>query len=156
MNTKTLPTHGEAKTALDNLLNDFADSRQINESDIQTAFTGIENSLNVRDYLLGGLGLTFTDFTDRMTFLSLFSVAGESANIEAIRGAYQYEEGLTVAALESLTKAHDLDPEHALTRLIFQVIKSGWAVNAFEQMRNELHPKVIEKLSELSGDKVGK
>ena len=90
-----------------------------------------------------------------MTFLSLFSVAGESANIEAIRGAYQYEEGLTVAALESLAKADELEAGHALTSLIFQVIKSGWAVNAFEQMRNELHPRVIEKLADLAGEKVG-
>jgi tetratricopeptide (TPR) repeat protein len=154
--TKTqLPTNLEAKTALDSALSSFLDSAPINEADIQTAFLGIANGIQIRDYALGLIGLNVNDDSDRFRFLNLFNVAGESAHLEAIRGAYLYEAGLNEEAVTALNKAHQLDPKNSLTTLLKRVISSGWSGSAFAQMRNELHAKVEAGIKEIEGDTVG-
>lgn len=154
--TKTqLPTNLEAKTALDSALSSFLDSAPINEADIQTAFLGIANGIQIRDYALGLIGLNVNDDSDRFRFLNLFNVAGESAHLEAIRGAYLYEAGLNEEAVTALNKAHQLDPKNSLTTLLKRVISAGWSGSAFAQMRNELHEKVEAGIKEIEGDTVG-
>jgi tetratricopeptide (TPR) repeat protein len=154
--TKTqLPTNLEAKTALDSALSAFLDSAPINEADIQTAFSGIANGIQIRDYALGLIGLNVNDDADRFRFLNLFNVAGESAHLEAIRGAYLYEAGLNGEAMEALNKAHELDPKNSLAMLLKRVISAGWPSASFASMRNELHPKVEAGIKEIEGDKVG-
>lgn len=155
MNTKALPTNLEAKTALDSALSSFLDSAPINEQDIQTAFSGIANGIQIRDYALGLVGLKINDDSDRFRFLNLFTVAGESAHFEAIRGAYLYEAGLIEEAKNTLNLAHEMDPSNSLTTLLKRVIGSGWPVGAFASMRNEVHPKVEAGLLEIGADTVG-
>jgi tetratricopeptide (TPR) repeat protein len=150
-----LPTNLEAKTALDSAVCAFLDSSPINETDIQTAFIGIANGIQIRDYALGLVGLKINDDADRFRFLNLFNVAGESAHFEAIRGAYYYEAGLNDEAMNTLNKAHELDPKNSLTTLLKRVIGSGWPSAAFASMRNELHAKVEAGIKEIEGDKVG-
>ena len=154
--TKTqLPTNQEAKTALDSALSSFLDSAPISEADIQTAFSGIANGIQIRDYALGLVGLKINDDADRFRFLNLFNVAGESAHLEAIRGAYLYEAGLNDEARIALDKAHSLDPANSLTMLLKRVMSAGWAGSAFASMRNEVHPKVEAGLLEIGADTVG-
>jgi NAD-dependent oxidoreductase involved in siderophore biosynthesis len=155
MNTKTLPTNLEAKTALDSAISAFLDSAPINEQDIQTAFSGIANGIQIRDYALGLVGLKINDDSDRFRFLNLFNVAGKSAHFEAIRGTYLYEAGLKEEAVNTLNLAHEMDPNNSLTTLLKRVIGSGWPVGAFASMRNELHPKVEAGIKEIEGDTVG-
>jgi hypothetical protein len=139
MNTTTA-NHLDAKNAVDSLFSAFCDSAPINEADLSLSFEGIDNSLQIRDYVLGLIGLNLSDHADRFRFLNLFTVCGESAHVEAIRGAYLYEAGQIEEAREALNKA----PNNSLALLLGRVISSGWPVDAFASMRNELHPKVVE------------
>lgn len=152
--TEVLPTYGEAVKAFDSCLNAFADSALLEESVIRTAYLGIHNGIQVRDYALGAVGLVLP-VTDSIRFLSIFKVVGESAHIEAIKGAYAYEGGEIEVALSYLSSAHALDSKNSLATLLVRVISSGWPSGAFAAMREELHPKVIEHLATLSGVKVG-
>lgn len=153
-NTATLPTYAEAVTAFDLCLNTFADSGILEESVIRTAYLGIDKGIQVRDYALGAVGISLP-LSDSIRFLSIFKVVGESAHIEAIKGAYAYEGGEIEVALGYLAKAHELDSKNSLATLLLRVISSGWPVGAFASMREELHPKVIEGLKALESVKVG-
>jgi hypothetical protein len=140
--TTTTATHTQAKNAVDSLFNAFCDSAPINETDLSLSFEGIDNSKQIRDYVLGLIGLNLADHADRFRFLNLFTVCGESAYLDEIKGAYLYEAGKTEEALETLYKVQN----GALARLLIRVIGSGWPVDAFAAMRNELHEKVVEGL----------
>ena len=153
--TATLPTHSEAKTAFDSALSAFVDSQPIAEADLQTAFKGITNSLTIRDYALGAVGCGISDDSDRFAFLNLFSVCGESADIEAILSAYFYEAENMAEAKAHLQKAFEINPSHSLSTLLNRVFSAGWPSGAFATMRNELHAKVIEQIQANSEVKVG-
>ncbi len=152
--TETLPTYGEAVKAFDSCLNAFANSALLEESVIRTAYLGIHNGIQVRDYALGAVGISLP-VSDSIRFLSIFKVVGESAHIEAIKGAYAYEGGDIEIALGYLAKAHELDAKNSLASLLLRVISSGWPSGAFASMREELHPKVIEGLKALDSVMVG-
>lgn len=152
--TENLPTHEEAVKAFDLCLSTFADSGILEESVIRTAYLGISNGIQVRDYALGAVGLVLP-VSDSVRFLSIFKVAGESAHIEAIKGAYAYEAGEIEIALGYLASAHALDPKNSLASLLVRVISAGWPSGAFVNMREELHPKVVAHVATLSGVIVG-
>lgn len=134
-NTATLPTHAEAVKAFDLCLNTFADSGILEESVIRTAFAGIANGIQIRDYALGACGLSLSA-SDSVRFLSIFKVAGESAHIEAVKGAYAYEAGEIEIALGYLASAHALDSKNSLASLLLRVISAGWPSGAFASMRD--------------------
>lgn len=152
--TATLPTYGEAVKAFDSCLNAFADSALLEESVIRTAYLGIHNGIQVRDYALGAVGLSLP-VSDSIRFLSIFKVVGESAHIEAIKGAYAYEGGESAIAKGFLDSALALDSSCSLASLLVRVMSAGWPSGAFASMREELHPKVIEGLKALDSVMVG-
>jgi hypothetical protein len=146
-----LPTHLEAKNALDSLISSFSDSREMKETDIKTATLGIAHSLQIRDYALGSIGLTF-DNLDALDFVKGLELLGEvSPCLLAIKASIYFEaEDLTEANL-ALDKAFALDPNHPLSLLLRRVFAAGWPPASFASMRDSLHPKVIEGLKELEG-----
>jgi len=144
-----LPTHLEAKSALDSLISTFSDSRLLGETEIKTATLGIANSLQIRDYALGAIGLSF-DSADSLDFIKALEVLGEvSPCLLAIKASIYYEGEDTIGANLALNKALSLDPKHSLSLLLRRVMGAGWPPASFASMRNELHPRVIEGLKEL-------
>jgi hypothetical protein len=146
------PTHLEAKNSLDLCLSRFADSATMEEADIKTAFLGIANSIQIRDYALGALGLSLNDYQDINTFLTLLTaIGGESAHVQSLWSAYAYEAENREEAFAHLNKARELDPKNSLALLLGRVFSAGWPPASFASMRNELHPKVVEGLADLEG-----
>lgn len=146
-----LPTHLEAKTALDSLLNSFQDSRMLEEVAIKTATLGIAESVQIRDYALGAIGITL-DSEDSLAFITAIQLLGQdSAALEAIRGVALYELGQTAEANKALDKALELVNGHSLALLLRRVISAGWPPASFSAMRRELHPKVEAHLADLEG-----
>jgi len=146
-----LPTHLEAKNALDSLLDSFQDSRMLEENAIKTATIGISNSIQIRDYALGAIGISL-DSEDALAFITAIQLLGQdSAALEAIRGAYLYELGQIEEANKALDKALELVNGHSLSLLLRRVISAGWPPASFASMRNELHPKVEAGLKDLEG-----
>jgi len=146
----TYPTHQEAKTSLDLCLELFADSAPMNEADIKTAFHGVANSLQIRDYALGAVGYALNDYQDIRRFFTLFgAIGGESAHLEAVWSAFAYEAGNTEEAYSHLNKAKELDPSNSLAGLLSRVFASGWLPEGLKDMRDICHPKVVEGLKEI-------
>ncbi len=144
-----IPTHLEAKTALDSILESFQDSRMIEETAIKTATLGIAESVQIRDYALGAIGKAL-DSEDSLSFITAIQLLGQdSAALEAIRGAYLYELGNTAEANKALDKALELQNGHSLALLLRRVFSAGWPPASFVAMRNELHPKVEAGLKDL-------
>lgn len=145
-----LPTHLEAKTALDSALSAFADSAPINEQDIKTASLGISNSIQIRDYALGGIPLVLTDYQDITRFMNLLEgIGGASAGASAIFGAFTYEAGYTQEAHTYLDKSLELQNGYSLALLLRRVFSAGWPPASFASMRRELHPRVEAGLKDL-------
>lgn len=146
-----LPTHLEAKNALDSLLDSFQDSRMLEENAIKTATIGISESVQIRDYALGAIGISL-DSEDSLAFITAIQLLGQdSAALEAIRGAYLYELGQIEEAGKALDKALELVNGHSLSLLLRRVMSAGWPPASFASMRNELHPKVEAGLKDLEG-----
>jgi tetratricopeptide (TPR) repeat protein len=146
-----LPTHLEAKNALDTLLDSFQDSRMLEENAIKTATLGIAESVQIRDYALGAIGISL-DSEDSLAFITAIQLLGQdSAALEAIRGAYLYELGQIEEADKALDKALELVNGHSLALLLRRVMRAGWPCESFRSMRNELHPKVEAGLKDLEG-----
>ena len=146
------PTHLEAKNSLDLCLSRFADSATLEEADIKTAFLGIANSIQIRDYALGALGQSLNDYQDINAFLTLLTaIGGESAHVHALWSAYAYESENREDTDSHLSKAKELDPANSLAALLGRVFGAGWPPAAFASMRSELHPRVTEGLADLEG-----
>ena len=146
-----IPTHLEAKTALDSILESFQDSRMIEETAIKTATLGIAESVQIRDYALGAIGKAL-DSEDSLSFITAIQLLGQdSAALEAIRGAYLYELGQIEEANKALDKALELQNGHSLSLLLRRVMLAGWPPASFASMRNQLHPKVEANLADIEG-----
>ena len=152
MEITTYPTHLEAKNSLDLCLELFADSVTMNEADIKTAFLGISNSVQIRDYSLGAVGFALNDYQDINRFFTLLSaIGGESAHLEAVWSAFAYEFENREEAYSHLNKAKELDPANSLATLLGRVFGAGWPPASFASMRDGLHGKVTEGLKDLEG-----
>ena len=146
------PTHLEAKNSLDLCLELFADSKTMEEADIKTAFLGIANSVQIRDYSLGAVGFALNDYQDINRFFTLLgAIGGESAHLEAVWSAFAYEFENREEAYSHLNKAKELDPANSLAMLLFRVFGAGFPPASLGSMRNELHPRVVEGLADLEG-----
>jgi hypothetical protein len=153
MSTEVLnPTHLEAKNSLDSLLNAFADNGVLNDSDVQNAFAGIANSIQIRDYSLGAIPLVLTDYQDISRFMGILELfGGESAHLQAVWSAFAYEAGNSEEAFSHLEKCYSINSENSLGRLLGRVFRANWPHASFTAMRTELHPKVVEALADLEG-----
>lgn len=151
-----LPTHLEAKVALDSLLSAFHYGDPLDEALIKTATLGIAEGVQIRDYALGGIGRALLDPQDCLRFIdSLLILGTNSPALEALKSAYAYEAEDKALAIECLNKALALDPKHSLSALLKRVYSAGWSPTSFAFMRNELHPKVEAGLEALEAVIVG-
>lgn len=148
----TYPTHLESKNSLDALLSAFADNGILNDSDVQNAFAGISNSIQIRDYSLGAIPLVLNDYQDISRFMGILELfGGESAHFQAVWSAFAYEAGNTEEAYSHLKRCSEIDGANSLGLLLNRVFNAGWPHASFASMRNELHPKVVEGLADLEG-----
>ena len=151
------PTHQEAKSALDRLLEGFLDREESSSlQDIETATLGIAKGVQIRDYALGAIGLALGDPADSLAFIEgLMTLGTNSPALEALKGAYAYEAGDKALALECIEKALTLENGHSLSLLLRRVFGAGWPPASFVSMRNELHAKVEAGLAPLEAVLVG-
>jgi hypothetical protein len=79
------------------------------------------------------------------TFLAGMAKQGEDVPFFTLTGMFAYEMGNTKLCKLSLEYAEKNDPTYSLTRLLKQVIMSGWPKESFLTMRSEIHKKVVEQ-----------
>jgi hypothetical protein len=97
--------------------------------------------LQVRDYLLGLIN--GDNITTVMVALDHMMESAPKKYISApasLLALTYYETGQTERALNTLAKAKE---DYPLASLLNRVFTAGWPAESFQQMRQELHPKVV-------------
>ena len=149
MNTVTI---GDAFTALESSLNEYINDGVMSTESIEIFDIAIQNDVNFRDLLLGlpkhhdiykcigfiSYVLNFVDGKNKAPYLTIMS-------------AYAYELGDAKEANLFVQSALTLWEDYSLAQLIKRMIIAGWSKDSLVSMRNELDPKVRERvLEELS------
>ena len=142
-------TVGEAVDLIHNSIMNFEDG--LPTETINKIIYAINNEIQIRDYFLG-LPNVFSIETCR-SFLSYIGASvdeSESYSIFTILSAYFYELDEVELATISLATALQINPNYSLGLLLERVYSAGWSANAFAEMRNDLHEKVVAGLEEMS------
>ena len=109
---------------------------------------GVVNALRdlqVRDYMLGIVN-DIDNSIDTLEFL--IDAAPEYADpARALVATVYYESDRPEDAINTINEASD---QYPLASLLKRVFNSGWPKESFQQMRSELHPKVV---ATIFGDK---
>ena len=140
-------TYGSAVEAIDALLSEFAKNEPLSADNAEIVSFAVNNDLQIRDYLLGGLPETLTAEGAIHFLTDLLPLVAEADRVPfyTLMTAFYHEMGDTDLAHASLFTAQSLNPNYSLARLLEQVL--GREIN-FAEMRAELHPKVVEHINE--------
>lgn len=104
--------------------------------------------IQVRDYTLGLLDPSTPDKFRPALSLLLDAAPTDTEYINApacLLAALEYEQNNKTAALLTLSNA---DQKYSLGMLLVRVFAADWPAEAFGNMRNELHPKVVAGIFE--------
>ena len=99
--------------------------------------------IQVRDYTLGLLDPSTPDKFRPALLLLLDAAPTDTEYINApacLLAALEYEQDNKEDALLMLSNA---SKDYSLAQLLTRVFEAGWPANAFGNMREELHPKVV-------------
>ena len=79
-------------------------------------------------------------------YLLTYAPTGLVAPVATLLSVNCYENDDTEMAMAALNRAFEDDPEYGLAKLLRRTYNAGWPSDAFQRMREELHPKVCHKL----------
>ena len=137
-------TNKQALTAYNEIVEAFVSNESLPVSPVNLLVYSIKD-LQVRDYVLGHAPMTFgaKGAVEFITAILPLVEEGERSPFYTLLSAFYHEAGDTELAYVSLVQAQLLDPNYSLAKLLDRVYKAGFPMN-FAEMRNELHPKVVE------------
>jgi hypothetical protein len=148
MKTKAL-TIGEALKSINFLATNFMETNELDKEALEITNKSISKNLSVRDYFMGMPKDFGLDFMISLCKKMINEVEpAELLDLYAVCSAFIYESGDSDEAFSYLTKAQELNPEHALTKLLVRVYEAGWDNKSFSEMRDSIHAKVILELKE--------
>ena len=138
-------TNKQALTAYNEIVEAFVSNEPLPVSPVNLLIYAIQD-LQVRDYVLGHAPMTFgaKGAVDFITAILPLVEEGERSAFYTLLSAFYYEVGDNELAYVSLVQAQLLNPDYSLAKLLDRVYKAGWDGSHFAEMRNELHPKVVE------------
>jgi hypothetical protein len=138
-------TNKQALTAYNEIVEAFVSNEPLPVSPVNLLIYAIQD-LQVRDYVLGHAPMTFgaKGAVDFITAILPLVEEGERSAFYTLLSAFYYEVGDNELAYVSLVQAQILNPDYSLAKLLDRVYKAGWDGSHFAEMRNELHPKVVE------------
>jgi len=149
-------TVGEARLALENALDAHSKNSQVDAEMLQLAVYGINNEIQIRDYALG-LSLT-TDPTIVCSFIKYAIVQDaeyDRCALYTILSSIYFSMGNYVLSMWALKNAIELNPDYSLARLLNRVYTEKWTDGEFNQMKTDLHPKVIKLLETMENNIIG-
>jgi len=124
---------------------------ELNATVAATALLALQD-IQVRDYAMGLLTPGDEVVASRLQWLTDVAPDNYIAPSATLLALTYYEKSDTDKAFELLSKAASDNPRYALTTLLRRVFGSGWPVEAFHAMRQELHPKVTKGIFGESND----
>ena len=96
--------------------------------------------IQVRDYVMGIMNADNVKTINKaLNYLASVTPSEYSAPVDTLLALTYYELDSTDSALEILDGVKD----YSLASLLTRVFQAGWPKEAFQQMRSELHPKVV-------------
>ena len=142
-------TYGSAVEALDALMLEHVNNAPLSADLAEVVAFAVNNDLQVRDYVLGLLPETLTAEGAISFVTDLLPLVAEADRVPfyTLLSAYYHEAGDTDLAHASLFTAQSLNPDYSLASLLSRAFNAGFPLNLVE-MRSELHPKVVETISE--------
>lgn len=142
-------TYREALRAFKVLGHNFATDEALDSKDVEVLSFAVNNDLQIRDYLLGQLPLSFgaNGAVEFITELLPLVDEAQRAPFYTLMSAFFYEAGDVELATASLVQAEVLDPAYSLAHLLARVYQAGWPSDSIAQMRGELHPKVVKTIT---------
>lgn len=137
-------TNKQALTAYGEIVEAYASNEPLPITSVAVLVESVKD-LQVRDYLLGHAPMTFGAEGAIAFVTEILPLVDEAqrAPFYTVMSAWYYEAGDKDLAFASLTQAQALNPDYSLANLLERVIKAGFPMD-FAEMRNELHPKVVE------------
>lgn len=147
-------TYAIAQNTVDTVVSNFKQDGILNEQEVALVNKAVKTDVQVRDYLMGLAGIELAP-EEAVSLLRVIMALGDNANLHAVCALFEYEAGNTGDALAHVAQALDLDGENGLAPLAGRVIKAGWDRSAFAEMRNQLHPKVVEHLATMPDTEIG-
>lgn len=142
-------TYGSALDAINALVDEFKTNKALSADLAEVVSFAVNHDLQVRDYFLG-LPETLTAQGAVQFITDLLPLVAETDRVPfyTVLSAYYFEAGDNELAHASLFTAQSLNSEYSLAQLLGRVFSAGWEPQAFVVMRAELHPKVVETLTE--------
>ena len=146
-------TVSEAITLINDSILDFQDG--LSKDTLDKIIFAINNEIQVRDYLLG-LPITFPLDTCKafLTYISESIDGADRYSVDTVLSAYFYETEDMEISVGYLSSALDIKSGYPLANLLQRVMSAGWPSESFVQMRNELHPKVLESITEIADQQI--
>jgi hypothetical protein len=138
-------TNKQALDAYNEIVEAFVSNEPLPVSPVNLLIYAIQD-LQVRDYVLGHAPMTFgaKGAIDFITEILPLVEEGHRSPFYTLLSAFYYEANDKELAYVSLVQAQLLDPNYSLAKLLDRVFKANWDGAHFAEMRNELHPKVVE------------
>jgi len=153
--TPTL-TRGEALDIINEALENFSNDIPSSDFDIEAITYAVNSDLQIRDYFLGlPADFSMAICIDFVNYLTRMTNNDECYAYDTISAMYQIEQGNTEFAKSLLAMAEVVNPNYNLTKLARRVISAGWDGSALRTMREELHHKVVQGISEESDYVIG-
>ena len=146
----TQVTYREAMSAVEVLFEAFSNNEALAVDTVEVLVFAVNNDLQIRDYMLGGLPTAFgvAGSIEFITALLPLIDEAQRAPFYTLLSAFYYEAGDRELATASLVQAEALNPEYSLAHLLNRVYSAGWPTHTLSRMREELHPKVVEAISD--------
>jgi hypothetical protein len=142
-------TNKQALDAYNEVFEAFVSNEPLPVNGVNLLIYAVQD-LQVRDYLLGHAPISL-GAERAIEFVTAILPLVEEAHrtpFYTVMSAWYYEAGDKDLAYASIMQAKALDPEYSLANLLDRVFTAGWSGEAFAEMRNELHPKVVAEFAE--------
>ena len=138
----------QVKDLIDDNFEAFSMGLELDENEINTIIEGVNNVLDLRDYLLGlPQAYDFEKCVEFVSYLNSFTTENSSRATSIVLAFYAFENGDTITAQELVNYVMENSPRYSMAQLLQRVISAGWEPSSLTEMREQLHDSVIASIT---------
>ena len=138
----------EVKDLIDDNFESFSMGLELDENEVNTIIEGVNNVLDLRDYLLGlPQAYDFEKCVEFVSYLNSFTTENSSRATSIVLAFYAFENGDTITAQELVNYVMENSPRYSMAQLLQRVISAGWEPSSLTEMREQLHDSVIASIT---------
>ena len=138
----------QVKDLIDDNFENFSMGLELDENEINTIIEGVNNVLDLRDYLFGlPQAYDFDKCVEFVSYLNSFTSGNSSRATSSVLAFYAFENGDTITAQELANYVSENSPQYSFVKLLQRVIDAEWPASMLTEMRDELHDGVVENIT---------